>query len=124
MTEEANVEAAEDTGPRTAKRANGIAKEAKLTVLATDNPKREGSAAFDRFAHYFDLGDDATVQDALDAGLIMGDIKYDFIHGSIEVEGAEVEEYEVSPRGPRASTDEADEEDDIDAEELDDASGF
>jgi len=87
-----------DTGPKKAKRVNGITKEAKLTVLTQVNPKREGSQAFDRFEGYFKLETGATVQDALDAGLTIGDVRYDVIHGSIAVEGATVEEYEVTPR--------------------------
>jgi len=44
-----------------------------------------------------------TVQDALDNGLTMGDIKYDLIHGFIEVDGASVEEYTVTIRGARGT---------------------
>jgi hypothetical protein len=107
MTEE--VAAVEDTEAKAkvAKRVKGIDKNAALTVLAESNPKRAGSSAYDRFEGYFKDGI-ATVQDALDAGLTMGDIKYDVTHGFIEVEGAEVEEYTPSVRGPRGSSDEPD----------------
>lgn len=101
------TEATEQQGPKTAKRVEGISQESKLTVIATTNPKREGSQSFDRFEGYFNLPEEATVKDALDAGLTMGDIRYDIIHGSIAVEGAEVTEYEVTPRGEKA-TEEAD----------------
>lgn len=96
-------EVVEDTGPKMAKKVEGITEEAKLKVLAETNPKREGSASFDRFECYFTLDKKkATVADALAAGLTMGDIRYDFIHGSIEVDGATVVEYEVTPRGEKA----------------------
>lgn len=88
-------------GPRMAKKVAGVSKEAALIVLAESNPKRANSASYDRFQGYLDKKP-ATVQEALDAGLTIGDIHYDIIHGSIEVEGAEVTEYEVKPRGPRA----------------------
>lgn len=84
-----------------ARKVTGISKEATLVVKVEANPKRPGSSAYDRFDGYFKEGVD-TVQKALDAGLTMGDIKYDSIHGFIEVEGAEITEYEVSARGPRA----------------------
>lgn len=81
------------------KKVEGLTREAKVTVIATSNPKREGSAAHERFEHYFKLKKNATVQDAIDAGLTIGDIRFDTIAGSISVEGATVVEYEVTPRG-------------------------
>jgi ADP-ribose pyrophosphatase YjhB (NUDIX family) len=108
MNEAAAVEAeetVEEAAPRMAKKVTGIEKDAGLTVLVDSNPKRAGSASYDRFEGYLGDTTPTTVQEALDAGLTMGDIKYDLIHGSIEVEGAEVVEYEVSPRGPRPAKD-------------------
>ncbi len=110
----------EDTGPKMAKRVNGLAKDAVVTVLTQTNPKREGSQAYDRFENYFKLKTGATVQDALDAGLTIGDIRYDFIHGSIKVEGASVEEYEVTPRGASAGA----ESDTADVGSDEEGSGF
>jgi len=105
-------EETEDTGPKMAKKAVGVTQDAALTVLADSNPKREGSSAYDRFEGYLANPAPKTVKEALDNGLTMGDIKYDLIHGSIEVEGASVEEYEITPRGPRDSADAEVEEDD------------
>lgn len=112
----------EDTGPKMAKKATGIESSAALSVLATENPKREESQAWERFQGYFTLSGDATVQNALDAGLTMGDIKYDFIHGYIEVDGATVEEYEVTPRGAKSDDDEG--EDEEVGSDTEEASGF
>lgn len=96
------VEGEETNGaPRTAKKVTGLSKDATLKVLVESNPKRPGGASYDRFEGYFGEGI-TTVQDALDAGLTMGDIKYDIVHGFIEVEGVDVEEYTVTARGPRA----------------------
>ncbi len=114
----------EDTGPKVAKKAVGIESSAALKVLVTENPKREESQAYERFAGYFTLADGATVADALEAGLTMGDIKYDVIHGFIEVDGAHVEEYEVTPRGSRSSDEDGEEEEVGDDAGDGDNSGF
>lgn len=114
-------ETEEEVGPRTAKRAVGITKEAALTVLVENNVKRPGSAAYDRFEGYLTTPPPATVQAALDNGLTIGDIKFDLIHGSIEVEGASVEEYEVTARGPRTPKEEGEEEEEtVESEEGED----
>jgi len=112
-----------ETGPKMSKKVEGVERDALITVLATENPKREGSAAADRFSKYFDLTSESTVQDAIDLGLTMGDIKYDTIHGNIEVAGAEVLEYEITPRGPRAESDEV-EEPEVEGAEATEADGF
>lgn len=83
--------------PKVKKRVTGIAATAKLTVIAKDNKKRGASA--DRFNGYLKTPAPKTVQEALDNGLTMGDIAYDIVHGSIQVEGTKVEEYEPKPRG-------------------------
>ena len=134
MTDEANTEVAveeekeavKDKGPKMKKKVSGVSKESKLTVIATENNKRGASAA--RFQAYLDKKP-ATVQEALDAGLTMGDIHYDHIHGSIDVEGAVVEEYEPKARGPRDDTagdagDAGDAEASAEPEVTDDGEGF
>lgn len=99
--ENVGVQTEDDGKKGIARKAVGISKEAKLTLMVDANPKRPGRAAYDRFEGYFKEGVE-TVQDALDAGLTLGDIKYDLIHGFIDVEGAIVEEYETTKRGPRS----------------------
>lgn len=116
------AEVKEPQGPKRAKRAVGIERDSIVKVLATENPKREESQAWERFQNYFSLPEGSTVQQAIDAGLTMGDIKYDVIHGYIDVDGAEVEEYEVSPRGSRSDDD--GEEETVEDDEADEASGF
>lgn len=105
---------------RTAKKVTGVSKDAKLTVLAESNPKRSGSDSFNRFEGYLTTPPPQTVEEALANGLTMGDIKYDIIHGFISVEGADVEEYTVNPRGPRSKSDELEEaeEETAEAEEF------
>jgi len=107
-----NAETTENTENtvRMAKKVSGVSREAALTVLADSNPKRAGSASFERFQGYLTDPAPATVADALNNGLSMGDIHYDIIHGSISVEGATVEEYEVVPRGPRNGSEDSAEE--------------
>lgn len=116
-TEEAATEEAATEEPKTrmAKKVTGISKDAALTVSVDANPKRPGSASYDRFEGYLTDPAPATVQEALDHGLTMGDIKYDSVHGSIEVEGAVIEEYEVVVRGKRKAKSEDGEEADADA---------
>lgn len=106
----------------TRKKVEGVTKESVVTVLAESNPKREGSKAFDRFDHYFSLVEGDTVQTALDAGLTMGDIHYDFIRGNIEVEGASVVEYTPEPRTPKAESEGADTEDESEGADTEEAS--
>ena len=107
MSETATAEVFEDdiaetteAGPRMAKKVVGIEKEAHLEVLVDDNPKRPGSAAHTRFQLYLDEKP-STVQEALDAGITIGDLKNDSIKGYIKIDGTEVVEYEVKPKGPR-----------------------
>ncbi len=57
----------------------------KLTVLATTNPKKKGTMSHERFEGYFKLVGDCVVQDALDAGLRMDDIRHDAAHGFIHL---------------------------------------
>lgn len=90
-------------GPKMRKKVTGITNEAKLKILAENNPKREGSKAYDVFAIYLEKKP-KTVQEALDFGIGKDHIQYDHMHGFITVDGAVIEEYEVTPRGPRAET--------------------
>jgi len=82
----------------TKKKVTGVTREATIEVLTETNPKREGSNAYDRFEGYLAEEAPTTVAEALDNGLTMGDIHYDFIHGFISVEGAEVIEYTPTKR--------------------------
>ena len=90
------------TEVKTAFKVSGVTKDAALTVLVESNPKRPSSASYARFEGYLTNPKPATVEAALQNGLTMGDIKFDIVHNFISVEGAEVVEYEVKPRGPRA----------------------
>jgi len=109
MSEDTNTEekAVKST---TRKKVEGVTKDSIVTVLADSNPKRPSSAAYTRFQAYLDNKDTIkTVADCLSHDLTMGDVHYDFIHGSIEIEGATVIEYEPKSRGPRSDTDDANE---------------
>lgn len=54
----------------------------KIKVLVKENPKREGSASYARFAHYFNS---KSVADFIAAGGTYGDIKWDIEHNFISV---------------------------------------
>ena len=54
----------------------------KIKVLAKENPKRAGSASFDRFALY---SKNATVGDFLAAGGTSGDLHWDSEHEYISI---------------------------------------
>lgn len=49
------------------------------------NPKVKGSMSHKRFQGYFSLEGDCCVQDALDLGLRMDDIRHDSAHGFISL---------------------------------------
>lgn len=104
--------------PKMKKKVSGVVATASLVVLATENKKRGASA--ERFQHYLD-DNPTTVQEALDAGLTMGDIHYDIIHGSIEVEGAEISEYMPTPRGTKKKDDSGEEEENDSEEDTETA---
>ena len=57
---------------------------AAITLLAAENPKREGSAARTKFALY---ATGMTCEEFLDAGGTTPDLAYDTAHGFITVEG-------------------------------------
>lgn len=99
--ENTEVEATEEA-PKTKMRVKGVSQDAALTVLVDSNPKRAGSASYDRFEGYLQSPAPTTVKEALENGLTMGDIHYDIIHKSISVDGAEIEEYVPTPRGSKS----------------------
>lgn len=107
MSEDNEVVATE---PKMKKKVNGVSNDSALTVLVEGNPKRAGSASFDRFEGYLTDPKPTTVAEALENGLSIGDIHYDIIHGSIEVAGAEIEEYMPTPRAPKEDSDEGSDE--------------
>lgn len=78
--------AAKNTKPAKAEAAGGraptLADESKITLLVTENPKREGSAAHERFQAYFTV---KTVAQALAAGLTRKDLAWDIAHNHISV---------------------------------------
>ena len=112
-----NDETQTEDAPTTKKKAVGISKDAAIEVLTDVNPKRPGSASFARFEGYLSYPAPTTVQEALDAGLTMGDISYDFIHGSISVEGAEIVEYEPKKRAPKGEGEDEEEDEEVEATE-------
>jgi hypothetical protein len=65
-----------------AKKGNGVKRESKfsddmrITLKVKENPKREGTASYDRFEIYFDKKV-KTVGDALAKGLTRGDLAWD-----------------------------------------------
>jgi hypothetical protein len=108
----------EDKGPRMAKKVININPDAAVTVVSESNPKRAGSQAFEDWKIY-DEANVTTVQEGFDAGLTKAHFAYDHMHGFIEVAGAEVVEYEVTPRGPNKDADTEAEEPVTDGEEVD-----
>jgi hypothetical protein len=64
-------------------RAPKFAKDAVITLLVQENPKRAGSASHARFENY---KSGMTVEQALAAGLISGDFTHDVAHGFIRIE--------------------------------------
>jgi hypothetical protein len=109
---ETAVEVEVETGPKMSKRVHGLEDTCKITVLAEANPKREGSKAWDKFESYIALAakGEFTVADYIAEGHAKIDLRYDLCASFIAIEGATVEEYEVTPRGEKAEvvvTDEA-----------------
>lgn len=101
VVEAVQEELPETEGPKMRKKVTGITNDAAIEILLDSNPKREGSKARDVFEIYLEKKP-TTVQEAVDYGIGKDHLAYDFIHGSISIAGAEVVEYEVTPRGPRA----------------------
>ncbi len=75
-------DAKKEKTPRRSKFADLYPNEAKLTLLAEANPKKEGSKARVRFEHYTGS---ATVGDFLKKGGTYGDICYDIARKFIAV---------------------------------------
>ena len=55
-----------------------------VTLLASKNPKRPGTAAHARFAKY---RNGATVAACIKAGILVADLKWDLAHGFIKLAG-------------------------------------
>lgn len=68
------------TGTRISTPSKDINNLRVITQLPTVNPKKPGTMSFDRFQGYFNVGIEC-VQDALDNGLRMDDIRHDAAHG-------------------------------------------
>lgn len=68
--------------PKAASSSRGLKGDLKITVVAKENPKRKGSDAAKRFAKY---KNGMTVQEARDAGVGPGDLKWDIEKGFISV---------------------------------------
>lgn len=61
-----------------------------ITVLADENPKRPHTASFERFELYYELAKKKgkkgfTVREALDAGVLSADLKWDSEHNYIKI---------------------------------------
>lgn len=101
-----NIEAPANDTPAIADNLESMSKRdrwkatTKLRLNIAHNPKKKPSMSYDRFQGYFTLQGDCVVQDALDAGLRMDDIRHDSEHGFIVLceEGAEW------PAAPREAT--------------------
>lgn len=68
------------------KRARLFKDDQRITVLSKKNPKREGSASFDRFELYETGKRGMTVKQALEAGVTSGDLAWDSKHEYISIE--------------------------------------
>ena len=97
MTEEVSTKAA---GPIGKPGIRGIPTNAVITLLATSNPKRVGSAAHHKFSLY---KTGMTQQEFLDAGGTTPDLVYDSAHRFISVEGYTPKKYfEAKPKKVKA----------------------
>jgi hypothetical protein len=81
LVETAEAAAPKEAAPRGPK---DVALDAEITLVATENPKRVGSKAHERFALY---QSGMTVKGALDAGITTPDLIYDSAHGFITIAG-------------------------------------
>jgi hypothetical protein len=68
-----------------------------VILVADKNPKKKPSMSYDRFENYFtiDWTIEQTVQDCLDAGLRMDDIRHDSEHGFILVGEGAIEDHKL-----------------------------
>ena len=58
----------------------------RIMVLVMENPKRKGSASYDRFQQYWSVN---TVADALSGGITRADLIWDVKHGFISIHSQE-----------------------------------
>lgn len=70
-----------------ASKAKNYEDTAKVTLLVKENPKREGSASYERFEGYKGA---KTVADALANGVTRADLDWDAKHGYITIAGWDV----------------------------------
>lgn len=86
---EASAKPVKDPNAPKAERQSALRKtypdNAVITLITPDkkNPKRQGSASYDRFAAY---KDGMTVKEAVAAGVLYADLSWDVGHGFIKVE--------------------------------------
>jgi len=79
---EPDIEAEAPKEPRRSKFAELYPADSKLTCLVDENPKKEGSASAERFAHYFTS---KTVGEFLEKGGTYADLVYDLPRGRVKV---------------------------------------
>jgi hypothetical protein len=76
-----------------------------VLLVVDSNPKKKGSMSWERFQNYFTVDkeyDDYTVQDCLDAGVRMDDIRHDSEHGFILLGEEAIEAYRA--KAPKEMT--------------------
>lgn len=81
-TEGAATEAKEGK-KRAARGSNKFAMDAKITLVAKENPKQPQSKSYIRFAEYVDK---MTCKEAIDKGVYLADLYYDSQHGFISID--------------------------------------
>ena len=69
--------------------------DAKITLLVEKNPKQAQSKSYARFEEYVN---GMTCKEALERGLLLGDLYYDTQHKFIAIEGYEAPELVSKPR--------------------------
>jgi hypothetical protein len=80
LTNPSTTKAKATKATKSARKAFNV--DAKITLLAKENPKLKGSACFKRFAKY---RSGMKVEAALTAGLRRDDLRWDVAHGFIRV---------------------------------------
>lgn len=81
----ASKKAKKGNGAISGKRARLFEDDQVITVLTKENPKREGSTAYDRFELYTTGKKGMTVKQALEKGVSSGDLKWDSDRGYIAI---------------------------------------
>lgn len=79
----AEQDAAKKTERKSSGRQPAFAADDMIHLKVEGNPKREGTASYERFALYREEG--MTVQQALDAGVTRADLRHDTLKGFIEI---------------------------------------